>query len=289
MTTISVIIPTCNREGFIGRALRSVVRQTLACSEILVIDDGSTDQTKSLVDAFREQSSIPIYYFWQENQGPAAARNLGLNHARSEFIAFLDSDDHWRKDKLACQFEVMQRHPDYLISHTREQWRRRGAHLNQKRKHLPRHGDIFAHCLQLCAVGMSTAMARRELFARVGLFSPDLPCCEDYDLWLRASALFPFLLIDQPLTIKEGGREDQVSFQHRVGMDRLRIQAIARLLDGSLLTREQAELARQELRKKCRVYGLGCIKHGREEEGAAYLDMETSVFVPTRAASPQPK
>ena len=273
MATISVIIPTYEREEFIGRALRSVIRQTLACSEILVIDDGSTDQTRALIDTFRELSTIPIYYFWQENQGPAAARNLGLKHARSEFIAFLDSDDHWRKDKLACQFEAMQRYPDYLVSHTREQWRRRGAHLNQKRKHLPRHGDIFDHCLQLCAVGMSTVMARRELFARVGLFSPDLPCCEDYDLWLRVSARFSFLLINQPLTIKEGGRQDQVSFQHRVGMDRLRIQAIARLLEGSLLTREQADLARQELRKKCRVYGLGCIKHGREEEGATYLDM----------------
>jgi len=278
MTTISVIIPTYNREGFIGRALRSVVRQTLACSEILVIDDGSTDQTRALVDAFRGQNPVPVYYFWQKNQGPAAARNLGLNHSRSRFIAFLDSDDHWRKEKLACQFEAMQRHPDYLISHTREQWFRRGAHLNQKIKHLPRHGDIFDHCLQLCAVGMSTVMARRELFTRVGLFSPGLPCCEDYDLWLRVSARFPFLLIDQPLTIKEGGREDQVSFQHRVGMDRLRIQAIVRLLESSLLTREQTGLALMELRKKCRVYGLGCIKHGREEEGAAYLGMASSLL-----------
>ncbi len=276
MTTISVIIPTYNREEFIGRALCSVLGQTLACSEILVIDDGSTDRTRDIVAAIGEYSPIPISYLYQENQGPAAARNLGIGHARSDLLAFLDSDDHWRKDKLACQCRAMEEEPDYLVSHTREQWRRRGAHLNQKQKHIPRHGDIFAHCLQLCAVGMSTVVVRRELFDRVGLFSPDLPCCEDYDLWLRVSAGYPFLLVDKPLTIKEGGREDQVSYQYRVGMDRFRIQAIVRLLESAVLAGEKHSLAMRELQRKSRVYGLGCIKHGRYEEGAEYLRVSAS-------------
>ncbi|MFH2124821.1 MAG: glycosyltransferase family A protein [Pseudomonadota bacterium] len=273
MTAISVIIPTYNREAFLGRAIRSVLRQTLACSEILVIDDGSTDQTVALVSSLREHSVIPIHFFYQENMGPAAARNLGIGHAQSELVAFLDSDDHWRKDKLARQYRAMEENPGYLISYTREQWLRKGVHLNQKKKNQPRHGDIFDHCLQLCTVGMSTVMVRKELFTTIGLFSPILPCCEDYDFWLRTSCKYPFLLVDKPLTVKEGGREDQVSYQYRVGMDKLRIHAIMRLLESAGLSRKQHDLALQELQQKCLVYGRGCIKHGKDQEGAEYLNI----------------
>ncbi|MBW6521519.1 MAG: glycosyltransferase family 2 protein [Desulfoarculaceae bacterium] len=273
MAKISAIIPTYNREKLIERAIRSILGQTIACSEILVVDDGSQDQTAALVRSLGENCDIPVHYFYQDNMGPAAARNLGVQQAQSELIAFLDSDDHWRKDKLACQLRVMEDNPGSLISHTREQWMREGVHLNQKKKHIQRHGDIFAHCLRLCTVGMSTVMARRELFEKAGFFSPEFRCCEDYDFWLRVSCRYPFLLVDKPLTIKEGGREDQVSSQYRVGMDRLRIQAITRLLDNEILTGEQHELALQELRQKCQVYGHGCIKHGKGEEGREYFDL----------------
>lgn len=273
MTAISVIIPTYNRENFLGRAIRSVLRQTIACSEILVIDDGSTDQTAALVSSLREHSAIPIYFFYQENMGPAAARNFGILRAQSELVAFLDSDDHWRKDKLAQQQKAMKESPGYLISYTREQWLRGGVNLNQKKKHLPRHGDIFNHCLQLCAVGMSTVMVRKELFTAIGLFSPMFPCCEDYDFWLRVSCRYPFLLVDKQLTIKEGGREDQVSYQYRIGMDKLRIHSIMRLLESVDLSQEQYGLALRELQQKCLVYSRGCIKHGKVDEGAVYLDI----------------
>ena len=273
MAAISVIIPTYNRAKFIERALQSVLRQTVACAEILVVDDGSTDQTGALVCSLREHSAIPIHLLYQENMGPAAARNLGIQQARSELIAFLDSDDHWRKDKLARQLRAMEEHPDYLISYTREQWLRQGVHLNQKKKHLPQHGDIFHHCLQLCVVGMSTVIVRKELFAAIGLFSPGFPCCEDYDLWLRISCRYPFLLIDEPLTLKEGGREDQVSFQYRVGMDKLRIHAIRELLESEILTGEQHALALRELQQKCLVYGLGCVRHGQGDAGTEYLNL----------------
>ena len=273
MTKISVIIPTYNREKLLERAIHSVLRQTIACAEIIIVDDGSMDQTADLVRYLAEKSATPIQYFHQGNMGPAAARNLGIQQAQSGLIAFLDSDDHWRKNKLACQLKAMQEDPGTLISYTREQWLREGVHLNQKKKHLPQHGDIFAHCLQLCAVGMSTVMVRRELFEKTGFFSPDFRCCEDYDFWLRVSCRYPFLLVDKALTIKEGGREDQVSFQYRVGMDRLHIQAITRLLESELLTREQRELALQALQQKCQVFGQGCIKHGKGEEGKEYFEL----------------
>ena len=273
MTKISVIIPTYNREKLLERAIHSVLRQTVACAEIIIVDDGSMDQTADLVRYLAEKSATPIQYFHQGNMGPAAARNLGIQQSQSGLIAFLDSDDHWRKNKLACQLKAMQEDPSALISYTREQWLREGVHLNQKKKHIPQHGNIFAHCLQLCVVGMSTVIVRRELFEKAGFFSPDFRCCEDYDFWLRVSCRYPFLLVDKALTIKEGGREDQVSFQYRVGMDRLHIQAITRLLESEILTREHRELALQALQQKCQVFGQGCIKHGKGEEGKEYFEL----------------
>ena len=273
MTGISVIIPTYNRESLLKRALVSVQRQTLACSEIIVIDDGSTDETSASVSSFVKECEIPVRYFFQKNQGPAAARNNGICKARFSHLAFLDSDDHWQKKKLEQQYGRLVENPEIMISHTKERWFRRGVHLNQKKIHQPGNGDIFKHCLQLCAVGMSTVMVKKELFVEIGLFNVNMRCCEDYDLWLRASSRFPFLLIETPLTIKEGGREDQVSYQFRVGMDRLRIGAIVDLLRDLHLSQKQTIWALEELQRKCHVYGKGCIKHERIKEGESYLDL----------------
>lgn len=269
---ISVIIPTYNREALIGRALDSVMRQSVLCGEIIVVDDGSTDDTAEVVNAFSQKTPGLIRYLRQLNRGPAAARNLGIAQTCHEFIAFLDSDDHWHKRKLEKQVAAMIENPEYLISHTWEKWLRNGKHLNQKKKHIPRHGNIFDHCLELCAVGMSTVMVRRKLFALTGLFDGTLPCCEDYDFWLRVSCRHPFLLLREPLTVKEGGREDQVSQHYRVGMDRFRIRALAKLLESGRLTVSQRRLTLEELAKKCTVYGKGCIKHGKVGEGEYYLN-----------------
>lgn len=273
MTGISVIIPTYNRASFLKRALMSVQRQTLACDEIIVIDDGSTDETSASVSGFAKECEIPVRYLFQKNQGPAAARNHGIREARFSHLAFLDSDDHWQKKKLQLQYSCHVDNPEVFISHTKERWFRRGIHLNQKKIHQPGNGDIFKHCLRLCAVGMSTVMVNKKLFDEIGLFNVNLRCCEDYDLWLRTSCRYPFHLIESPLTIKEGGRDDQVSYQFRVGMDRLRIGAIVDLLQNVKLSQHQATWVLEELQRKCQVYGKGCIKHERIHEGEQYLNL----------------
>lgn len=259
----------------LGRALVSILRQSVQCAEIIVVDDASTDQSKEAVEhILDEEQDVEIRWLrLNSNRGPAAARNFGIEHSRHELIAFLDSDDHWLPDKIERQATQMELQPEYLISHTRERWLRGGQHLNQKKRHIPRHGDIFCHCLELCAVGMSTAMLRREIFRQIGMFNESMRCCEDYDLWLRASCRLPFLLIDEALTVKEGGRDDQVSVRYRVGMDRLRINALLRLIQSGILGDIQREQAIEELQKKCSVYGNGCLKHGKEEEGRYYLGL----------------
>jgi glycosyltransferase involved in cell wall biosynthesis len=273
MTGISVIIPTYNRGAFLDRALSSVLRQSYPCSEIIVIDDGSDDDTKRRADDIASRCQVTVKYIFQENRGPAAARNRGITEAGYPYLAFLDSDDHWQKNKLAIQYDALLNKPKIMISHTKERWLRRGKHLNQKNKHIPGDGDIFKHSLQLCAVGMSTVMVKKALFLEVGMFNEEFRCCEDYDLWLRTSCRYPFLLIDEPLTVKEGGREDQVSYQYRIGMDKLRINSILDLLKKQNLSKPQLKLSLDELQRKCKVYGKGCLKHKQSAEGEYYLGL----------------
>lgn len=266
-TPVSVIIPTYNRAVFLARAIDSVLSQSYPNFELIVVDDGSTDETQALLASYGENLTV----LRQENRGPASARNVGIRAARHPLLAFLDSDDQFTPDKLAQQVAAMEAQPDLLISHTQETWFRNGRHLNQKKRHAKEGGDIFARSLQLCVVGMSTVMARRELFDRIGLFDESFPCCEDYELWLRASIRHHFLLVDMPLTIKHGGREDQVSVQFGVGMDRFRIRALENLLVDVSLTPDHLRLAREELVRKAGIYGNGCFKHGQNEEGKRCL------------------
>lgn len=256
---------------FLERAVQSVLHQTLLCSEIIIVDDGSTDDTRELLDTLMSFSPKLIRICRQPNKGPAAARNIGIRAAKFPYIAFLDSDDHWRKRKLEKQYQHFTDHPRCRVSHTREIWLRSGRHLNQKKKHIPRNGDIFDHCLQLCVVGTSTVMIKAELFEHVGLFDESLPCCEDYDMWLRVSCRYPFFLIDAPLTVKEGGREDQVSFQYRRGMDQFRIDSLTKLLDTDILDPPLYRLACDAFTTKVTIFGNGCLKHGNPVLGRTYL------------------
>ncbi|MDP8230203.1 MAG: glycosyltransferase [Candidatus Gorgyraea atricola] len=245
---ISVIIPTYNRPTLLKKAIDSVSSQTYKDFELIVIEDTA-------------------------QKGPAWARNRGIEKSTKPFIAFLDSDDWWDKDKLAIQIDAMQKSPQRLISHTQEIWYKNGKLLNQKKKHKKHSGYIFDKCLPLCVVSMSTVMVRRELFDRVGVFNENLPCCEDYDFWLRTSVNHEFLLIDKPLTLKDGGRPDQLSSIYATGIDKYRIQSIRKLLDSSALTPGQRNLVAAELQRKCQIYAKGCLKHGKKEEGEHYLGL----------------
>jgi len=270
---VSVIIPTYNRAQRLGKAIDSVLAQSHQDFELIVVDDGSEDNTDELIENYNSD----IVYIRQENSGAAAARNRGIEKARYNLLAFLDSDDWFAENKLKTQIQAMNRNPSCLISHTNEIWYRNGQILNQKLKHKKSSGDIFAQSLELCAVGMSTIMIHKEIFDRYGFFDEGYPCCEDYEFWLRISAEEKFLLVEEPLTSKDGGRDDQLSAIYRTGMDKFRIKAIMKTLFSGRLTEEQAGIARRELERKCRIYGTGCIKHGRAEEGRYFLNLPGTV------------
>ena len=268
MNAVSVIIPTYDRAHTLRRALDSVLGQKPPPSEIIVVDDGSTDGTKECVEALRHPersegshrsfgpSALRMTYLFQPNRGPAAARNLGIQNAKGEFVAFLDSDDEWLPGKLAAQIKFFEENPDYLICQTEEIWIRNGRRVNPMKKHKKYGGRIFEKCLPLCIVSPSSVMMKREFFDRVGLFDESLPACEDYDLWLRASARMPIGLIEKPYLIKYGGHADQRSRQFPV-MDRFRIEALRKILVSGILTPSQQEAALRELTRKSQIIAQG--------------------------------
>lgn len=271
---ISVIIPTYNRAGLLTDALKSVIAQTDSNFEIIVVDDGSTDNTKEILSPYMNS----IKYIFEDNKGPAAARNRGLLESRGDFIAYLDSDDMWEKNKLQKQRELFEKDCSLMLVHTDEIWIRKGIRVNQMKKHQKSGGDIFERSLELCLISPSAVMMRRELFDEIGLWDENLPFAEDYDLWLRILTKYPVGYISEPLVIKRGGHSDQQSRKF-IGGDKFRIYAIIKLLRTDKLNQKQKDAAIEMLRKKCLIYGNGCIKHGRTEEGERFIKLSDNFDV----------
>ncbi len=264
---VSVIIPTYNRGWIIKEAIDSVLSQDYRDFELIVVDDGSTDNTDDILNSYRED----IIVFRQKNQGVSAARNRGLAEASGRFIAFLDSDDLWLPQKLSRQVEFFNKNPDAQICQTEETWIRKGVRVNPKKRHKKPWGMIFEPSLALCLVSPSAVMIRRSLFEKVGGFDETLPACEDYDLWLRISCRYPVYLIDTPLIIKRGGHNDQLSASS--GLDKFRIKSLNKIIESDLLSKTQYEAAVKTLKQKCMIYAAGCRKRGREDEALYYMSL----------------
>ncbi len=261
---ISVIIPTYNRGWIIKEAIDSVLAQEYINYELIVVDDGSTDDTHDILNSYQNNFLV----LRQNNKGVSSARNRGLAAASGHFIAFLDSDDIWLPQKLSQQVDFFQSNPDALICQTEEIWIRNNVRVNPKKRHKKPTGMIFEPSLSLCLVSPSAVMIKKNLFEEVGLFDETLPACEDYDLWLRISCRHPVHLIDTPLIIKRGGHDDQLSASP--GLDKFRIKAIKKVIESGLLSSAQYQTAVETLKEKCDIYASGCRKRGRIGEAAYY-------------------
>ena len=252
---VSVIIPTYNRAETLPRAINSVINQTFDDIEILVIDDGSTDDTTKLVTELYPW----IKYYKTENRGVSAARNTGIKTARGKYVALLDSDDEWDKNKISEQIRLLScsRHP---LCHTGEKWIRNGKFVNQMKKHKKSGGSIFERCLELCCISPSSTLIKKEVFDSIGYFDESLPACEDYDYWCRLCAHHEVEFIDKPLTIKHGGHEDQLSKKYW-GMDRYRVQSLCKLLSTDTLPEIRVMQCKRALSKKVEIVHKGAMKH----------------------------
>lgn len=262
---VSVILPTFNRAWTLADAVDSVLSQDYPFIELIVIDDGSTDDTPQLLDRFKKKITL----IRQENKGVSAARNAGIKKSRGTLIALLDSDDIWDRKKISCQVDFFDENPDAMICQTEEIWIRKGRRVNPGKKHKKPSGQIFEPSLERCLVSPSAVMMRKRLFGRVGFFNETFTVCEDYDLWLRISAALPVFLINKPYTTRRGGHPDQLSRFH--SQDKFRIASLMQLIDGGCLSGDQKRQAARVLQKKCIIYGNGCIKREKTDEGRHYL------------------
>jgi glycosyltransferase involved in cell wall biosynthesis len=276
---ISIIIPTYNRAEMLSRALKSVLLQKHVEWECIVVDDGSTDQTSVIMQSFLEDPRFS--YIATSHAGVSAARNKGLQLAKGQYIAFLDSDDVWMPHKLEKQLIYMQA-GSWKIVQTHEIWIRDGVRVNPPKHCEKFEGDLFKASLERCMITPSSVMIHRTLFEEYGTFDERLPACEDYDFWLRICAFELVGLVDMVGLTRFGGHADQLS-SSVPQLDRYRICALFKILgvDQSLppktpiatQNRSQSQISMEKmaqawaiLDKKTQHYTKGCQKHGRLED-----------------------
>jgi glycosyltransferase involved in cell wall biosynthesis len=256
---VSVIIPTFNRSRFVSEAVKSVLGQSYPDKEIIVVDDGSTDDTAERLAEFGDR----IRHVRTENGGVPRARNIGISASRGDLIAFLDSDDLWLPNKLGRQVEYFAANPDIHVAQTEEIWIRGGRRVNPKNIHKKRSGWIFERCIPRCIVSPSAVMLRRRVFEDVGLFDEAMPVCEDYDLWLRVSLKYQIVTLPCPLIVKRGGHPDQLSRQPL--QDVWRIYALRKILDSGTAGKHEAMIRADIARRE------GIVESGRAKRRTAII------------------
>ena len=256
MTIVSVVIPTFNREVLIQRALHSVIKQQNVRTEIIVVDDGSTDNTEQVI---REKFKS-VKYLKKNNAGVSSARNIGIKNANGNFIALLDSDDEWERSKLEIQLKYLRENHTVNLVHCNEKWIKSGFEIRQKKYHDRRPINLFERSLRRCLISPSSVLLRKELLETVGVFDETLPACEDYDLWLRILVREEIGYIEDQLIIKYGGHTDQLSIQTRY-LDLYRLQSLVKLIKSPRLSKAQKMQIEKEIEYKSKIILAGAKKH----------------------------
>ncbi|WP_199506594.1 MULTISPECIES: glycosyltransferase family 2 protein [Halobacteriovorax] len=253
---VSVIIPTYNRADFLKRSITSVLNQSFNDLELIIVDDGSTDHTHDVVGSFSDKR---IKYLKKENAGVSSARNLGVKNSKGDYIAFLDSDDEWHRDKLASQVSYLKNTGKVLV-HTAERWLRDGKVVKQKKHHQKHGGDMFIRSLQGCVISPSSVLMKKELFEQIGGMREDFVVCEDYDFWLKVTSLYDIGFLENEFVNKYGGHEDQLSFKF-FAMDYWRVKSMAWILQNRPLSEERSKALLESCHKKCQYLMKGYKKH----------------------------
>ena len=199
---VSVIIPTYNREAVIGRAIESVLKQTYPHFELIIIDDGSTDQTKQVVEQIVDERIR--YILLEENGGVGHARNVGIAEAKYDYIAFLDSDDEWLPQKLELQMEkLLDSSTGFGAVYCRMGGNDRTGKpyifppYNMERSIL--EGKLFPNMLMQNLIGTPTVLVRRDCIEKVGGFKEALICLEDWEWILRIAREYRIGFVDKVL------------------------------------------------------------------------------------------
>ncbi len=204
---VSTVIPTYNRRELLPRAVDSALAQTYASQEIIIIDDGSTDGTPEML---QQKYGDRVRCITQANGGVSRARNNGMQHARGEFIALLDSDDVWAPEKLQKQVAFLQQRPEFgmvLCDVQRVDGNFRPTDVLHRREAIPRDGNVLHDVLMMPTLVPASILIRRAVLEQVGNFDESLRTAEDIEFHLRVASCFPIGTIDEALVFAMRGHE----------------------------------------------------------------------------------
>ncbi len=201
MPTVSVIIPTFNRAHYLKSAIESVLGQTFKDLELIVVDDGSTDETQREVRSYCEKDKR-VYYISQSNTGVSVARNSGLSRATGKYVAFLDDDDKWLPRKLQIQVNFMETHPEVGLCYTRLRIVYGTNSHGRRSRAIPENlVTTFEKMLGETFIPSSTVLIRKDDMDKISWFNPRYKTCQDWDLWLRFVQHWRIAALEDDLTM----------------------------------------------------------------------------------------
>jgi len=268
MPKVSVIIPTYNCGQYICEAIDSVLAQTYKDIEIIIVDDGSSDNTKNVVLMYKDK----IKYIYQNNKGEAGARNRGIKEAQGEFIAFIDADDIWLENKLEKQMEIISNMSADLV-HCRMYVMENNKIVEGKIK--PTKPAITFYDLLLGGKSLlMTIVVKKACFDKIGLFDESIKLATDYDMWLRFSLKYKISFIDEPLAIYRRHSNQLSSEDNNKKFKEYGIAICKKLI-------AYPESPRKLIKKKlsCEYYLLGKIYYQKGVYRMATIQVFNSIFV----------
>ena len=257
---VSVIIPTYNCAQYITEAVESVLNQTYKDFEIIVVDDGSTDNTKEVIKPYLNK----IKYIYQQNSGPSAARNRGIKEAKGEYIAFLDADDIWLAQKLELQIKFMEKEKEVgLIFSDMILFNEKGIIKNSFLKEKlffnklsikplsstekVIYDNVFNALLQENFIPTNTVIVKKECFNKVGFFDKTLFSVEDRDMWLRIGLFYDIGFINFPLVLTRF-HETNISANQELAL-KSRLKVMKKFLNYSNLPIKSKKIIKQTINK----------------------------------------
>ena len=269
LISISVIIPTYNRRDFIIKAIESVLKQSFLPKEIIIVDDGSADNTSTVIkDIFKDKIQLIRL---DKNYGVSYARNIGVQHCSGEFIAFLDSDDLWITTKLKNQIQYLKNNPFFQILQSEEIWIRNNKRINPCKHHKKKEGWIWDISLLRCMISPSSVLMTKALFLKFGGFNSSFVVCEDYDLWLKITRYYPVGLESTKSLIKHGGHPDQLSSSVEA-MDKYRVSTLLDLLQNEYDIKRMYSIF-EIFEQKIQILITGAQKRNKAEDIKNYLNL----------------
>jgi len=269
---VSVIIPTYNRAEMVKRAIKSVFKQTYKNFEVIIVDDGSTDNTEAVIQKMRERNRRTRYIKHKKNRGGTAARNTGIKNARGKYIAFLDSDDEWLPEKLEKQMKMLQGSPTEVGVNYSALWKIRG----NKRFYFPSPKifacDGYIHNIILegnSYIGTPCSLVKKQVFEKVGMFDEKLAACQETELWIRVSKYYHFQFIDEPLVISYT-EKDSVSANYDARSKAYKI----------IFKKHYRKFEANKKAKANILFNIGnnLCQIGKTKEGKKYLEMSVKLM-----------